>query len=109
MSGSITQQRRYVGFAFETLTISNTAIGLTTNKYRPTGADAGKIAEKAFVTCEGGSVRYRYDGEDPTVTVGHILEAGGYLVLEGQNQMNLIKFIRKDGADATLQITYERE
>lgn len=109
MSGSITQVRPTIAYDFETLTVSNDAVGLTATKYRPSTGDANKNALKAFITAEGGSVRYRYDGTDPTSTVGHILEAGGFLIADGQHQMEKIRFIRTGNSDGVLQVSYERE
>lgn len=93
-----------VGFDFETLTVGNTAITLTASKYRP----VGEQADSAFITLEGGDIRYRYDGTSPTSSVGHLLSSGGYLILVGQNQMEKFKAIRVGGTDGTFSVTYER-
>ena len=103
-SGMITTTRPTIGFAFETLPVSNSAVGLTASTFQPSSAER---AEHAFITCEG-EVRYRYDGTNPTSTVGHILQDGAFLIVKGEHQLNNIKFIRVS-ADSTLQITYERE
>jgi hypothetical protein len=98
-------QKPKVGFDFEVIAVSNTAITLTALKYQPTGADK---ADSAFITLEGGDIRYRYDGTAPTATVGHLLSDGGFLVLIGQNQMEKFKAIRVGGRDGSLSVTYER-
>lgn len=107
-SGAIIQMRPTVGFDFETITIDNTAggVGLTAAKYRPTN---GVQAEAAFITVEGGPIRYTYDGTAPTTTVGHKAVSGTILVLKGQHQMENFKAIRTGTTDGTLQVSYERE
>lgn len=104
-SGGVVQIRPTIGMAFETLTISNSAVGLTSTSYLNTTGNASH----AFLTLEGGQVRYRYDGTNPTSSVGHVLDPGGFLLIEGQNQMAAIKFIRTGATDGTASVTYERE
>lgn len=103
-SGSIVQQRPGIGFAFEFLTVSNTSTALTVATYGATS----KRAETAYITVEG-EIRYRYDGQDPTASVGHFLSDGGYLVLRGVHQMDSFRCIRTGNVDAQLSVTYERE
>ncbi len=105
MSGGIVQIRPTIGMTFQTLTISTVAVGLDSTKY----LDEDGNATRAFLTLEGGQVRYRFDGDDPTSSVGHILDAGGFLVVEGQNQLSTIRFIRSGTSDGAASITYERE
>ena len=105
MSGAIVQIRPTIGMDFETLTISNAAKSLTSSKY----VNSAGNATRAFLTLAGGEVRYRYDGSDPTSSVGHVLSSGGFLVIEGQNQMSMIRFIRTGSSDGTASLTYERE
>jgi len=105
MSGSITQVRPTVGFNFSALTISNSAVGIASSLFLSPDGNA----TVAYLTLEGGQVRYKYSGEDPTASVGHILDPGGFLVITGQNQLSSIKFIRTGGVDGTASITMERE
>ena len=105
MSGGIVQIRPTIGMAFQTLTVSTVAVTLDSAKYLNVAGDA----TSAFATLEGGQCRYRFDGTSPTSGVGHILEPGGFLVVEGQNQMAAIQLIRTGVSDGTLTITYERE
>jgi hypothetical protein len=91
--------------AFQNLTISNAAVSLDSTKY----LNAAGNAVRAFLTMEGASVRYRYDGVAPTASIGHVIEAGGFLVIEGQNQMENIQFIRSGANNATAMVTFERE
>lgn len=106
MSGGVTQQRPKIGFGFETVTVAAVAIGLTAATYAPA---SGENAEEAFITLALGTLRYRYDGTDPSATVGHVLTDGGSIVLKGQNQMSQFKAIRTTATSGVLSVTYERE
>jgi len=99
-------QQVTVGFGFETLTIADTVNVLTPALYKDSSTSGGALA--AFITLETGSIRYRYDNVAPTSSVGHLLTAGGSLVLLGQNQMSQFKAIRATGTSGTLSVTYER-
>ena len=54
--------------AKETLAVSTASVGFTS-------ATIGRN-DQALITCEGATVRYWLNGDDPTSTVGHILEEG---------------------------------
>lgn len=82
---------------YEDVTVSTAAVGLT----------AAKVAASrtAFITCEGGAVRYRLDGTAPTASVGHVLNVGGTLTLSGTD-IKQVSFIRRDSVDGTLRVSY---
>jgi hypothetical protein len=63
-------------------------------------------ARKAYITLEAGAngVRWRDDGTDPTAAVGTPLAGGATLEYEGV--LAAFRAIRKDGADATLNVCY---
>ena len=84
--------------AFETLTVSTTALPLT--------EAMSEVAQVAFITIESQAVRYRIDGQDPTASVGHVIEAGGTLELEGPWELDKFRVIRRDASDATARVTY---
>ena len=92
-----------VPFAFETITVSSTAVGFTSATYNPA---AGK-AKRAQMTCETNAIRYRYDGTAPTTTVGHVLAAGGALSVLGDPAIDNFRMIAS-GSDATCSVTYEK-
>lgn len=94
------------GFAYEQLTVSNSATGCTSGTYKP-GAQGN--AERAYVQCVQGSIRFMYHGSNPTTTTGHKLEDGGFIYLQGLHQIDNFKAIRQGSVDAILEITYERE
>ena len=83
---------------FESITVSSTALPFT--------ASAVESKTEAFVTVESQAVRYRVDGQVPTATVGHVLEAGAVLTLSGPWELDKFRVIRRDASDATLRVTY---
>ncbi len=103
----IDQRQHIIGklipFNFETITVTDTAIGLTASKL----ASSPK-PKKVFITAETASCRYRSDGTDPLSTVGHRLDPTDTLALEGYSSLNNVKFIRIGATNATLQVTYFR-
>ena len=84
--------------SFETVSVSTTAVGLTT-------ATVGNHAE-AFITCEVAAVRFRFDVTAPTATVGHILGVGDVLTLTSNAALKAVRFISRDGTTATLAVSY---
>lgn len=98
-------------FAFETLTVSNVSLPLTSSVYNKadTGASGGqvtrKIAKFAQISVETNSIRFRVDGTAPTSSVGHLLNAGDVVVLESEDDVRNWKAIRVS-ADATIMASY---
>lgn len=86
--------------AFEAVTVSTTAVALT-------AATFGQSNE-AFITVENGAVRFRMDGTAPTASQGHELDVGDSLTLDSRDQIERIRFIRRNGVDATLRVSYGR-
>jgi hypothetical protein len=94
-----------VPFAFETITVSTTAIGFTTALFAPTG---GIPADMAVATLETSDIRYRSDGINPTAAIGHFLASSSTLTACGIQSLRQVKFIRVT-ADGTLSVTYYRQ
>ena len=94
-------------YTFEKLTVSSTAVGLTSTKYdqRSTTNQPNIQAEFALVSVETDALRYRTDGTDPDATTGHKLEAGDELLLSGANDIQRFRAIRVT-TDATIQVSY---
>lgn len=86
--------------AYESVTVSDSSKALTSGTY----ADA----QFATITVENAPLRFRLDGATtaPTATVGHVLLAGDVLELDRNTQIVNIRFIRRDGTDATLRVSY---
>lgn len=83
---------------FETITVSSTALPLTES--------LAELASEVFITVESQAVRYRVDGQVPTASVGHVLEAGANLALSGYWEIDKFRVIRRDASDSTLRVTY---
>lgn len=81
----------------ESITVSSTAVGLTESK-----AVAHAVA---FITVEAAAVRYWITGT-PTATAGHNLDPGDVLTLRGTHNLDQVSFIRRNGIDATLRVSY---
>ena len=82
----------------ESVTVYTTAQALTASKY-------GNRSE-AFITVEVAAVRWWTGDVPPTATVGHVLNVGDIIKLHSALDIQNIKFIRKDGGDATLRCSY---
>lgn len=90
-------------FNFETITVAGTAIGCTAATY---GSNNDSHI-RAVLTLAGGVVRYRYDGSNPTASVGHLLHHGDTVVVEGIVNVKNFKAIRAGDVSGTLSVTYE--
>lgn len=94
------------GFAHETVTVDGTAggVALTKATYAPQG-EAGAV--RALITLETGQIRYTYDGTAPTTTVGHLLDPGDTIVLDGAENISKWRGIRTGGTSGAAHVTYE--
>lgn len=91
---------------FETKTISSAAVALATAKLR-TNQEGGfyKDAVKLFITVETNSIRLRWDGTNPTTSVGHLLTAGSSITLIGEQNISKLRMIAA-AADGVVMVTY---
>ena len=81
----------------ESVTVSTAAVGLN---------EAHAVSHAvAVITVESGAVRY-WVSSTPTATSGHTLEPGDVLTLKGSGNLDRVSFIRRDGLDATLRVSY---
>ena len=62
-------------------------------------------AEKAFITLETASVRFRLDGTSPTTTEGHLLTSGQNLTLNTPSQISNFRVISVS-THGVLKISY---
>lgn len=94
-------------YDFETITVSNSAIGLTASKYTAPNLAPLKEAQYIILTLETSNIRYRIDGGVPTSSIGHLLNSGGSLTLLGISNIVNFKAIAVT-SDATFMVTYLR-
>ena len=84
----------------ESITVSTTAVGLT--------EDFAVGHTHAFITVETAAIRYWPSGVTPTATAGHQLLIGDVLTLRNPHVLDQVLFIRRDGTDATIRVSYGR-
>lgn len=98
-------------YAFEAITVSTTATGpAAANVSLPELGGYFRRAIHIFISVDTNPVRFRWDGTDPTATVGHKFLSGDVLVLEGYDLISKLRMIRDTSAaaDAVVSITYSR-
>ena len=95
---------RYSSFAFETITVSDSAKSLTAATYRPAG---GGDAQYALLTPDGADLRYQMAGGTATATVGHLRLNSTDIVLTTR-EIALFSGIRDAAVDVNLSVTYYR-
>jgi hypothetical protein len=92
-------------FAFGSDSVSTTVIALVDL----TGLSDELVAQadRARITVATNPVRYRYDGDDPTATVGHYLAADSETEIVGRQNIGNLRFIRAGGSDGVVSVTLE--
>jgi hypothetical protein len=89
---------------FEEIVVDLSVASLNPAIYNP---PAGDPAAKAFITAEGGPMRYRLDGVDPTDTTGHLLMDSDFLELKSIYLINKFRAIKTTVNPGKLSVTYE--
>ncbi len=92
--------------AAEALTFDNTTggIGFTASTY----VSNNESATKALFVLEGAQCRFTIDGTAPTTTVGHLIEVGDVVTIEGASDIANFKCIRTGATSGTGFVTYFR-
>ena len=103
--GGCTNSPSLFPFAFETITVSSTALGFTATTAFPAGQQPGAMA---VCRIEVDGIRYRADGLNPTATVGMLESVGGTFTACGEASMRRFRMIRVT-ADSTVSCSYYRE
>lgn len=101
---TVTLDQGLVPFAYESIASSDTAQGLTLATYT-----TGHKAQRAMITLETKSIRYRVDGGTPVISPasGHKLDAGDVLNLNNYADIAAFSFISEVAGQAgTLRVTY---
>lgn len=93
----------FKAFAHEKITVSNSAVSLTTATY----TTDGEKAKRAIITVESAQLRYRYDGTAPTSSVGHLLNPFDVITILGSDNITNFKAIRAGSTDAAISCSYE--
>ncbi len=90
----------FTAFAFEKLSVTNSVTSLTASKY-------GDKVKRAVITVETAQIRYKYNGDDPTTTEGHISQPQDVITIRGTQNIQNFRAIRTGSTSANLHITYE--
>ena len=88
--------RQSVGF--ETITVADSAIGLTTASYQ-----AGLAC---LITVENGPIRYRTDGIDASATIGHLLYDTDRLLIDNPSEMKNLSMFRDGATSGVISVSY---
>ena len=91
----------FVPYAYESITVADAAISLTSATYDQVGYNM-----QAFITLETAQVRWRIDGTDPTSSEGHLLEAGQNLTLQDSQAVKNFRAIRTGATSGVMKVTY---
>ena len=89
---------------FEEITVDDTVKVLTASIYAPA---QGRQASRAMITAEGGNIRYRIDGGNPTSSSGHLATEGEIFALESIYEIKNFKATRAGSASGKIVVTYE--
>ena len=89
---------------FEEIGVGGSPVGLNPSIYAPSQGDA---AAKAFITAEGGDMRYRLDGQDPTASTGHLLVDSNLLRLDEIVLIRNFRVIQSAVDSGKLTVSYE--
>lgn len=72
------------------------------------GVDADKLNNANVIQfyVEGADIRFRYDGGDPTPTVGFPAEVGELVTVDGDDDVKRFLAIRTGGVSASLTVSF---
>ena len=90
--------------AFEEVSVIGNVAILNQDIYAPVDGAQGA---RAFISAEGGDMRYRLDGEDPTAESGHLLKEGNTLDLNSIYLIRKFKVINATETPGKLTVSYE--
>ncbi len=92
---------------YEAVTVGAAAAGLSAVKIKPvSGPYARMLARAALLSLEGGDLRFRIDGGDPSLSEGHYFTSGDALVLTGTQTLQKFKALRTGETSGNLKVTY---
>ena len=70
--------------------------------------DPVRYVSEVFCTLETAQIRYTLDGTAPTTTVGHLLEIGDTLTIQGRDNIVRFRAIRTGSTSGTIMATFFR-
>lgn len=87
---------------FETITVADTAIGLTATTHTPLGRPQMTTCS---ITNETAEIRIRWDGVGPTAAVGKPIQALDIFVIVTHEDISQLRMIRTTATSATATVT----
>ena len=94
-------------FGYEKVTIDDTARYLADAFFQDATRTYFTPVSRIWVTVEDAQIRFCVDGSVSTVTVGHILNPGDVLELDG-NEGKRFNAIRVGAVSGSIRVTYEK-
>jgi len=89
---------------FEEISVDAGVASLNPAVFNPAG---GTPAAKAFITAEGGAMRYRIDGNVPSDITGHPLLDSDFLELKSIYMITKFRVVKQSATAGKLTVTYE--
>lgn len=86
--------------SYESITVANTAIGITSSVYTV----SGKNASKCVASLETAQIRVRLDGTNPTSSEGVLVEIGQSLTIDGFVNIKAFRAIRTGSTSGVLKV-----
>lgn len=93
----------YDATASEMLTVSSTALAISAGVRTVSGV----ANDRCYITTEGQPIRWTTSGTTPTAAIGHLVAAGGEIVINGRPDIAAFRMIRT-GTDASVAVTCSR-
>jgi hypothetical protein len=90
--------------AHEELAVGYSSVSLTPSVYNPV---TGPSATFAMIHAEGGAMRYRDDGQNPTQSFGALLEDGDIVELPSIYHIKNFRVVQADAEAGKITVTYE--
>lgn len=90
----------------ETITVEDSAVGFTTANIDLPEKLYGRWVKQAVFTLAVAQIRMWEDGTDPTSTVGHIINVGDFVVVDGKNA-KAFRAIRTGATSGIISVAYE--
>ena len=87
------------GVGFEEITVGTTAVGVT--------MPVGRTPVRATFTLATAQIRFTYHGTAPSAAVGHLMDVGDALTLEGATNISNFRAIRSGSTSGVLSVTLE--
>lgn len=92
-------------YAYEAITVADTAIGFTTTKITDAKALYGHDCNRVLATVETAPIRFTCDGTTPTDSIGHLCYVGDVIHVDRGDALRF-RAIRT-GSSASLKVTYQ--